>query len=88
MAVSTGQLKPLLVLHTRPIDPVIFREALRHIAVSPDRAIFVGDFYSIDVAGARGVGITPILLDVKDLSSDRDVTQVDSLMDLAAKLGA
>ena len=25
-AVSTGQLKPLLVLHTRPIDPVVFRE--------------------------------------------------------------
>src|SRR6202023_3998779 len=24
--VSTGQLKPLLVLHTRPIDPVVFRE--------------------------------------------------------------
>ena len=26
LAVSTGQLKPLLVLHTRPIDPVVFRE--------------------------------------------------------------
>ena len=27
-AVSTGQLKPLLVLHTRPIDPVVFREPM------------------------------------------------------------
>src|SRR5262249_53555732 len=25
-AVSTGQLRPLLALHTRPIDPVVFRE--------------------------------------------------------------
>jgi len=28
LAVSTGQLKPLLVLHTRPIDPVVFREPM------------------------------------------------------------
>ena len=26
LAVSTGQLKPLLVLHTRPIDLVVFQE--------------------------------------------------------------
>ena len=25
-AVSTGQLRPLLHLHTRPIDPVVYRE--------------------------------------------------------------
>src|SRR5437588_5820821 len=68
-------------------DPVIFREALRQMAVSPDRAIFVGDFYSIDVAGARGIGITPILLDVKGLSADRDVARVASLTELARLLG-
>ena len=67
-------------------DPAIFREALRHMAVSPDRVIFVGDFYSIDVAGARGVGITPILLDAKGLSPDRDVARVASLNELAALL--
>jgi HAD superfamily hydrolase (TIGR01509 family) len=69
-------------------DPAIFRQAMRQMAVSPEHAIFVGDFYSIDVVGARGVGITPILLDVKGLSADRDVTRVESLMDLAAQLGA
>ena len=57
------------------------------MAVSPDRAIFVGDFYSIDVAGARGIGITPILLDVKGLSADRDVARVASLTELARLLG-
>ena len=25
-AVSTGQLRPLLALHTRPIDPLVLRE--------------------------------------------------------------
>jgi HAD superfamily hydrolase (TIGR01509 family) len=69
-------------------DPAIFREALRQMPVSPERAIFVGDFYSIDVVGARGVAITPILLDAKGLSSDRDVTRISSLTELADLLGA
>jgi HAD superfamily hydrolase (TIGR01509 family) len=69
-------------------NPVIFREALRQMAVSPERAIFVGDFYSIDVVGARGVGITPILLDARGLSSDHDVARVASLTDLAELLEA
>jgi len=69
-------------------DPAIFRQAMRQMAVSPEHAIFVGDFYSIDVVGARAVGITPILLDVKGLSPDRDVTRVATLTELADSLGA
>ena len=69
-------------------DPPIFREALRQMAVSPEHAIFVGDFYSIDVVGARGVGITPILLDARRLSADRDVQRVVSLTELADLLSA
>lgn len=63
-------------------DPAIFREALRQMAISPENAIFVGDFYSIDVLGARAVGITPILLDAKGLSPDRDVLRVARLGDV------
>lgn len=69
-------------------DPAIFREALRRMAVVPENAIFVGDFYSIDVAGARGVGIAPILFDPKGLSPDRDVMRVASLNELADSLSA
>jgi HAD superfamily hydrolase (TIGR01549 family) len=69
-------------------DRKIFDEALRRMAVAPERAIHVGDFYSIDVVGARNAGITPVLLDARGLSPDRDVTRVDSLMDMAARLGA
>jgi FMN phosphatase YigB (HAD superfamily) len=50
--------------------------------------VFVGDFYSIDVMGARGAGITPILLDARGLSADRDVTRVASLTELADLLAA
>lgn len=69
-------------------DPAIFREAMRQMAVSPEHAVFVGDFYSIDVAGARGVGITPILLDARGLSADCDMTRVASLTELAGLLAA
>lgn len=69
-------------------DHVIFDEALRRMAVTPDRALHVGDFYSIDVVGARGVGITPVMLDARGLSSDRDVLRVASLTELADLLGS
>ena len=69
-------------------DRVIFDEALRRMAVAPERAIHVGDFYSIDVVGARNAGITPIMLDARGLSPDRDVTRVASLTELAHLLGS
>ena len=69
-------------------DRKIFDEALRRMAVAPDRALHVGDFYSIDVVGARRVGITPVMLDAKGLSPHRDVTRVASLTELADVLGA
>jgi len=60
-------------------DRKIFDEALRRMAVAPERAIHVGDFYSIDVVGARNAGIAPVMLDAKGLSPDRDVLRVSSL---------
>ena len=69
-------------------DRKIFDEALRRMSVAPDHALHVGDFYSIDVVGARGVGITPILLDARNLWPERDVTRVASLTELASLLGA
>jgi HAD superfamily hydrolase (TIGR01509 family) len=69
-------------------DAGIFREGLRQLNVAPWRVIHVGDFYEIDVRGARGVGITPVLMDVADLSADRDCVRVRSLTELADLLRA
>jgi REG-2-like HAD superfamily hydrolase len=43
--------------------PGIFRWALDQAGVDPESVMHVGDHLDADVAGARGVGIEPILLD-------------------------
>ena len=47
--------------------PRFFYAALEKAKVEPQEAIHVGDQYKLDVVGARGVGITPILIDRYDL---------------------
>ena len=42
--------------------PSIFESALREMAVLPEAAVMVGDSLAHDVAGARQVGMRPVLL--------------------------
>jgi putative hydrolase of the HAD superfamily len=42
-------------------DPAIFRPALEALEVRPEDAVYVGDLYDVDVAGARAAGMTAIL---------------------------
>lgn len=42
-------------------DPAIFRPALDALGVQPEDAVYVGDLYDVDVAGARAAGLTAIL---------------------------
>jgi putative hydrolase of the HAD superfamily len=44
-------------------DPRIFHIALERAGLRPHEAAYVGDLYSIDVAGARAAGLHPILMD-------------------------
>ena len=46
--------------------PEIFTWALQQAGVEPAEAIHVGDHLDADVAGARGVGIQPVLIDRRD----------------------
>jgi putative hydrolase of the HAD superfamily len=57
-------------------DPRIFRLALERAGVAPDAAVFVGDLYSIDVLGARAVGMSAILLDPGACWGERDCPAV------------
>ena len=48
-------------------QPPIFLMALERAGVNASEAVHVGDQYKIDIVGARGAGINPILLDRYDL---------------------
>jgi HAD superfamily hydrolase (TIGR01509 family) len=67
-------------------DPRIFRLALERLGVAPGSALHVGDFYSVDVVGARAAGVRPVLVDEAWLYPDADCPRVDSLAALAAHL--
>jgi putative hydrolase of the HAD superfamily len=66
--------------------PEIFRWALEEAGVEPGEAIHVGDHLDADVAGARGVGIEPVLIDRRDRFTPSDVPQGTPLIRSLAEL--
>jgi putative hydrolase of the HAD superfamily len=64
-------------------SPEIFRLALEKAGVGASEAIHVGDQYDIDVVGARGLGITPVLIDRYDLYPEiNDCSRIRALPEL------
>jgi len=65
-------------------EPPIFLAALEQAGVKASEAVYVGDQYQTDVVGARGVGITPILIDRFELEPEvSDCPRIHSLTELA-----
>jgi HAD superfamily hydrolase (TIGR01509 family) len=69
-------------------DPRFFEIALERSGSRKETTVHVGDFYEIDVVGARRAGIQAILLDPQNANQDRDCTRVGTLDELATRLGA
>lgn len=69
-------------------DPRFFEIALERTGSRRANTVHVGDFYEIDVVGARRAGLQAILLDAADLNGDRDCARVRTLDELAGVLGA
>ncbi len=68
-------------------EPPIFRAALQRAGVKAAEAVHVGDQYKIDITGARGVGISPILLDRYDQYSDvKDCPRIKTLPEVVQYL--
>lgn len=53
-------------------DPRIFQLALERSGLEPGEAVYVGDLYSVDVLGARAVGMGAVLLDPGGCWGERD----------------
>ncbi len=64
-------------------DPRLFRAALERLGARPDRALHVGDFYHIDVVGARAAGMRALLLDPGGVHGDKPVRRLTTVAALA-----
>ena len=69
-------------------DPRFFEIALERSASNRATTLHVGDFYEIDVVGARRAGLSAILFDPAGVNADRDCPRVRSLDELAQQVGA
>ncbi len=68
-------------------EPPIFLLALERAGVDASETIHVGDQYKLDVAGARGVGISPILIDRDNVYPEiTDCPRIHSLTELPEHL--
>lgn len=68
-------------------DPRIYREALAAAGVEAGELVHVGDSPHADVSGARGAGVTPILIDRRDRHPEVDAARVRSLREIFAPGG-
>jgi HAD superfamily hydrolase (TIGR01549 family) len=68
-------------------DPRIFHLALDRLGTSGEPALHVGDLYNVDVVGARAAGLEGWLFDPGGLYADVDCPRVQSLTDLAERVG-
>jgi putative hydrolase of the HAD superfamily len=68
-------------------DPRIFHIALDRADVEACEAVYVGDLYSVDVAGAKAAGLAPVLYDPFGLNSETDCLKIRAIGDLIDLLG-
>jgi HAD superfamily hydrolase (TIGR01549 family) len=67
-------------------DPRIFQLALERSGGRAETTLHAGDFYHVDVVGARAAGLQAWLVDAADLYADHDVPRVPSLAALVDRL--
>jgi HAD superfamily hydrolase (TIGR01509 family) len=79
------ELEPLEEGIEKP-DPRIFERAATRLALPVAGCLFVGDYYSVDVVGARRAGMHAVLLDPADAWGAVDAVRVASLSEIAARL--
>ncbi len=61
-------------------EPAIFMLALEKAKAKPEEVLFVGDQYTVDVIGARNVGMKPLMIDRNNWQEEiTDCTRIQSL---------
>ena len=60
---------------TKP-NPLLFEDALAQVCVPPEACLHVGDWYELDVAGAKAAGMNTLLFDWAGRRPDADCPRV------------
>jgi len=63
-------------------DRRIFQNALDQSSLSGPEAIYVGDYYEVDVRGARAAGMIPVLFDPVEAYPDPDCEVISRFRDI------
>ena len=63
-------------------DRRIFQNALDVSSLSPEEAVYVGDYYEVDVRGARAAGMSPVLFDPVGAYDNVDCEVISRLKDI------
>lgn len=74
-----------IIGHEKP-HPAIFAAALDQMMIPAERAMYVGDVYSVDYVGATKVGMQAVLMDRAGAYRDNGLPRVDSLRELEVLL--
>ena len=69
-------------------NPKIFELAIEKSDSHAETTVHVGDFYNIDVSGARAAGLSAILVDERDLYRDADCPRIRTIAELPEMLAA
>lgn len=71
--------------HEKPA-PQIFQAALAAMSVPANRAVYIGDIYSIDYVGAQSVGMHSVLMDIAGAYAHESLPRIESLDRLQAAI--
>jgi len=63
-------------------DVRIFQNALETSGLEPSEAVYVGDYYEVDVRGARAAGMVPVLFDPVEAYPDADCEVIARFRDI------
>lgn len=63
-------------------DPAIFEMGCSRLGLPPSECAYVGDIVPVDVEGAAGAGLTPVLVDPADQFTEVEVLRIRSLSGL------
>jgi len=70
---------------TKP-NVLLFEDALQQVSVAPENALHIGDWYELDVAGARTAGMQTLLFDWAGRRPYADCPRVTTFEELSAYL--